>query len=60
MGKALAIAGLVVGGLIALAFGLDLALGIPFDGANMIMDAGFLTCGLMLAYMGWNAFRDIK
>lgn len=58
MGKAMSIAGLVVGGVLALAFALDLVLGVPFGGKVPLMNVGFLVCGLILAYLGWSAFRD--
>ena len=60
MGKAMSIAGMVVAGLIALLFALDLVLGIPFSGASMLMDVGFLLCGLVLGYLSWNSFRDTR
>jgi hypothetical protein len=60
MARAMSIAGMVVAGLLAIAFGLDLALSIPFSGANKVADAGFLVSGLILAYLSWNAFRDSK
>ena len=60
MARAMSIAGMVIAGLLAIAFGLDLALGIPFSGANMVADIGFLVSGLILAYLSWNAFRDSK
>jgi hypothetical protein len=58
MGKALSIAGLAVGGLIALLFVLDLAVGFPFGGRVMLMDVGFFLCGAILAYLSYNALRD--
>jgi len=60
MAKAMSIAGMVVAGLLVLAFGVDLALGIPFGGADMITDAGFLVSGAILGYLSWNALRDSK
>jgi hypothetical protein len=60
MGKAMSIAGMAVGGLIALSFTLDLILHIPFGGYSAMMDIGFLICGATLAYLSWNAFRDTK
>jgi hypothetical protein len=60
MGKAMAIAGMAVGGLIALAFAADLFLGIPFGGRVPLTDIGFMICGVILAYLSWNAFRDVK
>lgn len=59
MPKALTISGLVVSCLLLLLFGLDLALKMPFGRANVPMDAGFVVCSLILAYMSWSAFRDI-
>ncbi len=60
MGKAMAIAGLVIGGVIGLAFALDMFSGFPFGGRVMLMDIGFVLCGAILAYLGWNALRDAK
>ncbi|HVA46089.1 MAG TPA: hypothetical protein VNH11_06915 [Pirellulales bacterium] len=59
MPKALTISGLVVACLLLLLFGLDLALGVPFGKASIMMDVGFVICSLILAYMSWLAFRDI-
>ena len=58
----MSIAGMVIGGLVAVAFTLDLVLGIPFGGqAGMGMtNIGFAVCGVILAYLGWSAFRDVK
>jgi hypothetical protein len=64
MAKAMSIAGLVVGGLLALIFAADLILGIPFGGkgsllsSGSLMDLGFLICALILCYLSWNALRD--
>jgi hypothetical protein len=60
MAKAMSIAGLVAGGLIALVFVLDLALGLPFGGRQMIMDVGFIIAGGILAYLGWNTMREVQ
>jgi hypothetical protein len=66
MAKAMSIAGLVAGGLIALIFALDLVLGIPFGGRGSLlftgsfMDVGFILCGGVLAYLSWNAMREVK
>jgi hypothetical protein len=60
MGKAMAIAGMVIGGVVALAFVLDMVLGVPFGGRVMLMDIGFFLCGAILAYLSWNALRDTK
>jgi hypothetical protein len=58
MGKAMSIAGMVVGGILAVVFALDLVLGVPFGGRVPTMNIGFLICGGTLAYLSWNAFRD--
>ena len=64
MGKAMSVAGLVVGGLVAVMFALDIFLGIPFGGTSragtMMTDVGLALCGGILAYLGWNAFREVK
>jgi hypothetical protein len=60
MAKAMSIAGLIVGGLIAVVFTLDLALAIPFGRKAWMMDAGFIVCGAILAYLSWNALNDVK
>ncbi len=56
----MSIAGIVIGGLLALAFTLDLALGIPFGRKVLMMDIGFAICGGILAYLSWNALRDVR
>jgi hypothetical protein len=63
MGKAMSVAGMVVGGLLAVMFFSDLFLNIPFGGTSRggaISDVGLAVCGGILAYLGWNAFRDVK
>jgi hypothetical protein len=58
MGKAMSIAGLVIGGVLAVAFALDLVLAIPFGGRVPLMDIGFAICGAILAYLSYSALRD--
>jgi hypothetical protein len=59
MAKAMSVAGMVIGGLVALLFGLDLALGFPFGRvAGWMPDVSLALGGGVLAYLGWNAFRD--
>ncbi len=60
MAKALTIAGMVVAGLISVAFGMDMIMAFPFDGASMLIDIGMLLVGLIFGYLSWNAFRDIR
>jgi len=44
--------------LVLLVFGLDLALGIPFRKASMVMDIGFVLCGIGLGYLSWMTIRQ--
>ena len=60
MAKAMSIAGMIAGGLIALIFAVDLVLHIPFGGRQWMMNAGFIVCGGILAYLSWNALADAK
>lgn len=60
MSKAMTIAGLVVSGLVALAFGADLALGVPFGRAQPMMDIGSLVGAGLLGYLSWNAMREVR
>jgi drug/metabolite transporter (DMT)-like permease len=63
MGKAMSVAGMVVGGLLAVMFLADLFLKIPFGGparGSALTDIGLAICGGILAYLGWNAFREAK
>ena len=58
MAKAMSIFGMAVAALLLLAFGLDAILGVPFGGANTVMDIGFAVCAAILGYMSWDAFRS--
>ncbi|MEM9184964.1 MAG: hypothetical protein AAGB00_00540 [Planctomycetota bacterium] len=60
MAKALTIGGMVVAGLTVAAFGMDMVLGFPFEGANMTIDIGFVVAGLILGYLSFNAFGDVR
>ena len=60
MAKAMSIAGMVIAGLLVLVFGLDVALKIPFSGAQPMMDIGFVVSGAILGYLSWNAFSESK
>jgi hypothetical protein len=60
MAKAMSIAGMVVAGLLVLAFGLDLVLKVPFTRAQPMMDLGFVVSGGILGYLSWNALSESK
>jgi len=57
----MSVAGMVVGGLVALMFTLDLVLKTPFGGRGGAMtDIGLALSGAILAYLGWNALRETQ
>ena len=60
MPKALAISSLVVAALLFLVFGLDAAIGIPFGKASLMMDLGAVFSSLLLGYLSWSTYRDLK
>jgi hypothetical protein len=68
MGKAMSVAGIAIGVLVAVMFTLDLFLGIPFGGPSLggttrvgiLPDIAFALCGAILAYLGWSAMREAK
>jgi hypothetical protein len=60
MPKALTISAMVIAGLLFLLFGLDLAVGIPFGQASMMMDVGVVVSSALLGYMSWSVYRELK
>jgi hypothetical protein len=60
MPKALTISGIVVAALVLLVFLLDLALGIPFRKASIALDIGFIVSALVLGFLGWSTYRELK
>lgn len=58
MAKAMSIFGMVVAALMLLAFGIDPILGVPFGGANVVMDIGFAVASAILGYMAFDSFRS--
>lgn len=59
MAKVMTLSGMAIAGLIALIFGLDLILAIPFGRQNVIMDLGMVICAGILGYLSWNAYREV-
>ena len=59
MTKAMCISGIIFGFLAIFVFAFDLALGFPFGRASVTMDVGFIIAGLVMAYMGWSAKREM-
>ncbi len=59
MSKAMTIFGMVVAGLLALVFALDMIVGIPFQGANKWgMDLGALIAAAILGFLSYTTFRE--
>ncbi len=58
MALAMAYFGMIASALMVLIFVLDMALGIPFGGANFMMDIVFAICALILGYMSWDALKS--
>lgn len=59
MPKALCIFGMVVAALMLLIFGLDLAAGFPFRGANKwVLDLPIILCSVGLGYLSWLTLRE--
>jgi hypothetical protein len=60
MAKALSIFGMAVSILLLLVFGLDLAIGFPFNGYHSVMSISFVVFSALLIYLSWSAFRDAR
>lgn len=52
--KSLAIAGLVVSGLIVVLFVADLAAAFPFARTSWLLDVAFIVSGLIVGYLSWS------
>ena len=60
MARGLTIAAMAAAVLILLLFLLDLIIAIPFRRAVPGMDIAFVIASIGLAYVSWNAFRDLR
>jgi hypothetical protein len=58
MPKALCMSGLVVAGLVIILFAADLAVGVPFKRASMMMDISLLCCAALLGLLSWFTLRE--
>jgi len=58
MPKALCMSGLVVAGLVIILFAADLAVGVPFKRASMMMDVSLLCCAALLGLLSWFTLRE--
>ncbi len=58
MAKALCILGIAISALVLLVFGLDIAMGTPFNRVSSVMDIGFIVCSGILGYLSWSTLRE--
>ena len=58
MPKLLTMLAMVISILVALVFGLDLGIKIPFGRVSVLMDVGFVVSGLLLGVLSWTTFRE--
>ena len=58
MPKALCILGTAISLLLLVVFGLDLAIGFPFQTASKSMDIGLLISSAILAYLSWTTMSE--
>lgn len=58
MQKALCILAMAVAVLLLIVFGLDVAIGVPFQAQSKAMDIGFIVASVILGYLSWTTFRE--
>jgi hypothetical protein len=56
--KSVAIAGLVVSGLIVVLFVADLAAAFPFARTSWFLDVAFIVSGLIVGYLSWSVLEQ--
>ena len=68
MEKVMCLGSIGVAALLLIIFALDLFVGFPFSSSTpagesspfMLVDIGGILGALVLGYLGWNAYRDVK
>jgi hypothetical protein len=60
MEKWMCLATIGVSGLLLLVFALDLALKFPFGGLSPLVDILSIIAGGLVAYLGWESFREVR
>jgi hypothetical protein len=58
--KCLVFAGFLVAAFLVLVFGADALTGWPFSRARVAFDVAIIVCGLGLAWLSWDAYRDLR
>lgn len=57
---AFTIFGFSVAAVLILLFGVDLTMAVPFQRVSLLMDTGYLICGIILAGLSWSCYRDLR
>jgi hypothetical protein len=60
MAKGLTVMSLVIAILLFSLFALDLAIGLPFRKASILMDIAFVICSLILGLISLGTLRELK
>ena len=60
MAKGLTIFAMVIAVLVLVLFSLDLAIGIPFRKASVLLDIVFAISAAGLGYISWSTFKELK
>lgn len=58
--KVLCYASLVLAGLVTLIFLLDLAVGLPFGRASVVLDVLFIIGGAFVLWQGYETYRELR
>lgn len=54
------IVGFAVAAVLVILFGFDLAMAVPFEQVSLLMDVTYLFCGIILGWLSWSCFRDLR
>ena len=60
MSKVLCYSGIATAGMLLILFSLDLAIGVPFKKADMVMDIVFLVSSTGLGLISWLTLKELK
>ena len=60
MSKVLCYSGIATAGMLLILFFLDLAIGVPFKKADMVMDIVFLVSSTGLGLISWLTLKELK
>ena len=60
MSKVLCYSGIATAVILMILFSLDLALGVPFKKADVLMDIIFLVSSVGLGFISWLTLRELK